>query len=133
MVGMVELMHLVKIYVNVIKRILIIVLMCSSILPQKTYTFTEEEVLELYSSITELQKSDSLNNQIIINLEDQINLYETYIQNDSLIINGLNTQLKLKGELNEIITPKWYENKYLWFGYGVTSVLIPVWVIGQLK
>jgi len=107
--------------------------MCSSILPQKTYTFTEEEVLELYSSITELQKSDSLNNQIIINLEDQINLYETYIQNDSLIINGLNTQLKLKGELNEIITPKWYENKYLWFGYGVTSVLIPVWVIGQLK
>jgi len=126
-------MHLVKIYVNVIKRILIIVLMCSSILPQKTYTFTEEEVLELYSSITELQKSDSLNNQIIINLEDQINLYETYIQNDSLIINGLNTQLKLKGELNEIITPKWYENKYLWFGYGVTSVLIPVWVIGQLK
>jgi hypothetical protein len=116
-----------------LKNILVILLISSIILPQKTYTFTEEEVLELYASITELQHSDSLNNEIIITLEDQLNLYESYIQNDSTIISNLEYQLELKDELIEVITPKWYEHKYLWFGYGISAILIPTWAIGQIK
>ena len=35
---------------------------------QKSYEFTEQEVMELFNSITELEHADSINNNIITNL-----------------------------------------------------------------
>ena len=34
----------------------------------------------------------------------------------------LENQLKLKNDLIKEVTPKWYENKYLWFGYGASII-----------
>ena len=105
----------------------------SLLFPQKTYEFTEEEVKSLYASIQELEYKDSLNTEIIEKLESQIDLYTMYILNDSTIIAEQQIQLTLKDMLIEEIRPRWWENKYLWFGYGAASVIIPIWAIGQLK
>ena len=66
-------------------------------------------------------------------IENQLKNSEVITKNDSLIIIELETQLKLKDDLIKEVTPKWYENKYLWFGYGVSAILIPIWAIGQIK
>ena len=78
---------------------MILLLVFSLIFPQKVYTFTEEEVKSLFSSIKELERQDSLNNELIINLENQLKNSEVITKNDSLIIIELETQLKLKDDL----------------------------------
>ena len=106
--------------VEIFKKLFILSIIFSLIFPQKVYNFTEEEVKSLFSSIKELERQDSLNNDLIINLENQLKNSEMISKNDSLIIIELETQLKLKDDFIKEVTPKWYENKYLWFGYGVS-------------
>ena len=40
---------------------------------------------------------------------------------------------KLEEELMKELKPKWHENKYLWFGMGIVTMIVPIWVIGQIK
>ena len=116
-----------------LQKVISILLIVSLLFPQRKHCFSDDELKGIYNGIQELQYKDSLNIEMQKNLESQIQDYIVSIENDSLIIFKLESQLELKDELIEIITPKWYENKYLWFGYGVATIIIPIWVIGQLK
>ena len=102
---------------------------------QKTYQFTEEQVMELYNSIQELEYSDSLNIEIIKNLEEQVELYKEHVYNDSLLFVKYEENIILLEEQLELykqLQPKWWE-KPAWFGSGVITVLLPVWILGQIK
>ena len=87
----------------------------------------------LYSSIQELENADSINTQIINNLEEQIELYINQTETDSLIIENYKEQLVLQEEMIKEVKPKWYDNKYLWYSYGILSMIVPIWAIGQIK
>ena len=116
-----------------LKNLLSILLIISILLPQKTYEFTEEEVQSLYTSIQELENADSSNQKIIENLNGQIYMY---IHSDSLYqsqIEQYEKQIELQKMMIKEVKPKWYDNKYLWFGYGVLSMILPVWAVGQVK
>ena len=115
-----------------IKPFLVLLVTFSFLFPQKTYTFTEEEVQSLYASIQKLESADSLNQKIIGNLNEQIYMYIQQNETDSQIIDNYIEQLKLKEEFIKEIKPKWHENKYLWFSMGIASMIIPIWGIGQL-
>lgn len=108
-------------------------LICSLLLPQKIYEFTEEEVMELYNTIQELEYADSTNQKIIGNLESQIYMY---IKSDSLFnaqIEDYKKQLQYKDEMINLVKPQWYENKYLWFGLGVFVTAGSVHLAGQIN
>ena len=115
------------------KNLLSILLIISILLPQKTYEFTEEEVQIFYSSIQELEFTDSTNQKIIENLNEQIYMY---IHSDSLYqgqIEQYEKQIELQKVMIKEIKPKWYDNKYIWYTYGVLSMILPVWAVGQVK
>ena len=95
--------------------------------------FSEEDTKILFNSITELEYSDSLNTSIIEELELQIKLYENKAYNDSLIIAYAGREKELYEKLIYINKPKWYEHKYLWFGYGMISIILPTWVLSNVK
>ena len=116
-----------------VKIFFIFLIIFSLLFPQKTYTFTEEEVQSLYTSIQELENSDSLNQKIIENLNSQIYMYIQQSEIDSLIIEDYKKQLEIKDEMIKTIKPKWYDNKYLWYTGGVLSMILPIWVVGQVK
>ena len=116
-----------------LKLFLVLLLTFSFLFPQKTYTFTEEEVKALYSSIQELENADSLNQKIIENLNEQIYMYIQQTEIDSTIIENYIEQLKLKDDLIKEIKPKWYDNKYLWYSMGIASMIVPIWAVGQIK
>jgi len=116
-----------------IKKLISISLIFSIIFSQATYEFTEEEVQSLYQSIQELEYADSTNQKIIENLNEQIYIYIHQTEIDSTIIENYKEQLELKDEMIKNIKPKWYDNKYLWYSYGILSMLVPIWAIGQLK
>ena len=100
---------------------------------QNTYEFTEEEVQNIYNSIHELEHADSINTAIILNLESQIIDYEKLITNNNLMIEDYKQQIILHDEMIELVKPRWYENKYLWFGIGVFFTTSSIHLAGQLN
>ena len=115
---------------NLIKILLFVGMVFSQ---EKTFTFTESEILGFTKQITDLQVKDSLNTKIQINLEGQVENCELIVDKHKLLITELEKQLELKDDLNKEIKPKWHENKYLWFGYGIVAIILPTWVLGNVK
>ncbi len=112
------------------KNLLVVLLIINFIFSQQN-CFSDEEVKNIFSGIKELEYKDSLNVEMQINLERQVKNCEQLIKNNTLIISELEKQLDLKDDLIKELKPKWHENKYLWFGYGVVVILVPIWGIGK--
>ena len=105
-------------------------------------TFTQEEALEMIkqrdvqweSKLGKLQDIDSVKTIQIGQYEDLVKELEDQANLDSLIIVAKGKQieaLKAQNEANEkmagLAKPSWYENKWLYFGYGVAAVTIPTY------
>lgn len=91
------------------------------------YTFTAEEVVIMHNGIRELQIADSLNQEIIENFKNQICIYVSQLEQDSVIIdlqeqkvNELGVQIELYKEK----LPKWYDHKSIWYTFGILTVLV---------
>ena len=125
-------------------RYLIYILLIGSLFSQdviepKTYTFTEEEVLGFTNTIKELELKDSLNVSLVEDLESQLKLFEETSVIDSMLIANKTTQLNLLKDTNKLleqkvklVRPKWYENKWLYFTYGVVLTATSVKLAGQI-
>jgi len=83
-------------------------------------TFTDEEIINLENDFIYLEnKVDSLSYQdslkaiLITTLEDELKL-----TNEELEMT--NEQLELSKKKTKLVKPSWWENKWLYFGYGAT-------------
>ena len=95
--------------------------------------FSEEEVLNITNNIKELQFDVEKYKEIEVNLNSQIYMY---IQQDSLnesLISDYKKQLQWKEEMIDLVKPKWYDNKYLWFFGGIIITSGSVYLAGQIK
>ena len=103
-------------------------------------TFTQEEALEMIKqrdaewkgSVAKLESIDSAKTVQISQYADLVKELEDQANLDSLIIVAKDKQIlaiKAQNEANEkqakLAIPSWYENKWLYFGYGVAAVTIP--------
>ena len=125
-------------------RYLIYILLIGSLFGQdviepKTYTFTEEEVLGFTNTIMELELKDSLNISLVGDLESQLQLFEENSAIDSMLIANKTLQINLLKDTNELleqkvklVQPKWYENKWLYFTFGVVATAGSVKLAGQI-
>jgi hypothetical protein len=103
-------------------KTLIMILLCSFIFTQEVCEGTclsEEETKNLFNNIQELEFN--LEKAKTLNLEYE-NLMKDY-----------ETQLELKNEMIELVKPKWYDNKYLWFFGGILVTSGSVYLAGQIK
>ena len=118
------------------KKILSILLIFSFLFPQEVcegqcYTDEEAQNIELY--ITELEQKSSSDSLIVKNLNEQLQLYIQQTKLDSSIIEDYKKQIEIQEEMIKTIKPKWYDNKYLWYGMGVASMILPIWAVGQVN
>ena len=95
--------------------------------------FSEEEVINMTDNIKELQFNLEKSVQINKNLDSQI---QTYIEQEKLnqsLINDYKKQLEFKEEIIDLVKPKCYDNKYLWFFGGIIITSGSVYLAGQIK
>ena len=105
-------------------------------------TYTEAEALEMIKqrdaewkgSVAKLESIDSAKTVQIGQYEDLVKELEDQANLDSLIIVAKGKQieaLKAQNKANEkmagLAKPSWYENKWLYFGYGAAAVIIPTY------
>ena len=104
------------------KNILSFILLFSIVFTQEPCLGTclsEEETINIFNNIKELEYNDSLNNVIRLNLESQIVDYELLIGTYDSQIEDYKIKLQYKDEMIELVKPQWYENRWLWFGIGI--------------
>ena len=95
--------------------------------------FSEQEVVNITNNIKELEFKLEKTKEIEENLNSQIYMY---IQQDSLnqaLIIDYKKQLQFKEEIIDLVKPKWYDNKYLWFFGGIIITSGSVYLAGQIK
>ena len=121
------------------KCVLIFIISCIFLLSQDEFIYTSEEVLAIDNYIIELEQKDSVNTKIIDNLENHIYMYIQRTSNDSTIINlkdleiqTLNDQIRLHKDLVKEVTPKWDDNKWIWFTLGIVTTSSSIHLAGQL-
>ena len=105
----------------------------------KTYSFTEEQVLGFTNAIKELELKDSLNVSLVDDYEAMVKRLEATAVIDSMLIANKTTQLTLLKDTNKLleqkvklVRPKWYENKWLYFTFGVALTATSVKLAGQI-
>ena len=103
---------------------LLMLLLCSFIFTQEAVPcegtcFSEEETKNLFNNVQELEFNLDKANTLNLEYESLMEDYET--------------QLKLKDDMIKTIKPKWYENKYIWFGLGVVFTSSSVYLAGQIN
>ena len=118
------------------KKLIFIYIFLTTIFCQ---TLTETEVDNLFNHIRTLEISDSLNTLQIHQLKTNLALYEKLKLENELLIqdkDSLNILLKQENELllNRIdeISPKWYDNKWIWFTLGVVCTGSSIHLAGQI-
>ena len=105
-------------------------------------TFTQEEALEMIKQRdaqweSKIEKADLLiaSQKVLITdyeglvkeLEDQANLDSLIIVAKGKQMEALKAQNDANVKMAGLAKPSWYENKWLYFGYGVAAVTIPTY------
>ena len=105
----------------------------------KTFTFPRKEILGFTNEIKRLEVKDSLNTILIsdlekinVKLENNSKTDSTLLSFKDLQIGLLNEEIELYKRKVKLVKPKWYQNKWLYFGYGVLGTSTSVWLTGQL-
>lgn len=107
------------------------------------YCLTEKETVEFATKIKRIQDSIewqrkfiywqadviSEKDKLIEPLKKRIIESDILIQNDQMTINGLKEENKKLQEIIGYLRPKWYDNKWLWFGGGAVVVTTIVMVL----
>ena len=133
-----------KQYIFIYMRYIIYILFVGLLFAQdiqepKTYSFTEEQVLGFTNAIKELELKDSLNVSLVSDYEAMVKRLESTAVIDSMLIANKTTQIDLLKDTNKLleqkvklVRPKWYENKWLYFTFGVALTATSVKLAGQI-
>lgn len=105
----------------------------------KTYTFTEEEVVNMGNKVKELEQTvDNQSEQLGI-YEDLVKKYENQTQIDSMLISFKTQQVNILKDREvlyekqiKLIKPKWYENKWIYFTLGAIATAGSIKLAGEV-
>ena len=119
------------------RKLVFIYILMTTLVAQ--FTLTEEQVNDIFEQVRTLEIRDSLNTIHIQELKNSIVLYKELELETKLLIeskDSLNTLLEQENELlldrMDEISPKWYDNKWIWFTLGVLSTGSSVHLAGQI-
>ena len=123
------------------RRLITFILLLVSVAcyPQDT-CFTQSEIIGIFTNVRKLEQTDSLKSVLIVELEREIQLNESLHAQDSLSImfrdqeiELLNRSVNLHKQLIQIVEPKWYDSKYIWFLLGTGTFIATSYVTLNIR
>jgi hypothetical protein len=112
------------------KLLLIILLSCSFLNSQG---LSDEDIVKLASALKN-QK------ELLAAYEIQIANYKVKVSADSVVINNqdsliadLELQVENYKNYSKNVKPSWYENKWLYYSYGVITVVGNIWLYDKVN
>ena len=105
----------------------------------KTYTFTEEEVVNMGNKVKELEQTVENQSEQLGIYSELMKKYENQTQIDSMLISFKTQQVNILKDREvlyekqiKLVRPKWYENKWLYFTFGVVATSVSVKLAGEI-
>ena len=105
----------------------------------KTYTFTEEEVVNMGNKVKELEQTVENQSEQLGIYSELVKKYENQTQIDSMLISFKTQQVNILKDREvlyekqiKLIKPKWYENKWLYFTFGVIATSASIKLAGEI-
>ena len=96
-------------------------------------SLTDEQILQIKAKVEKIQKENKI-------LTELVSEYEKNAEMDSLLLVKKDEQIKTLQERSDLLEdqvklakPKWFENKYAWYGYGVFTVVGNIWLYDKVK
>lgn len=123
------------------KKLYIILMLCLTFTAKaqkedSTYCFSRSDILLLANKIQLVKDSLRHKTDIIKEQDSLIILYKnrnliskTQLETKQFEVNILQKQNDILSKTIDLLTPKWYENKWLWFGNGVVVTLVTVLLV----
>ncbi len=117
--------------VSMKRLIIILLLICAPIFGQNS--LTDEQILQIQAKVEKIQKENEILSKLVTE-------YQKEVENDSLLLVKKDEQIKILQERSDLLEdqvkltkPKWFENKYAWYGYGVFTVIGNIWLYDKVK
>ena len=105
----------------------------------KTYTYTEEEVVNMGNKVKELEQTVENQSEQLGIYSELMKKYENQTQIDSMLISFKTQQVNILKDREvlyekqiKLIKPKWYENKWLYFTFGVIATSASIKLAGEI-
>ena len=122
------------------KKLILMLTMFGLLFSQdKVYTFTEEEVVNMGNKVKDLQTTVENQTEQLGIYSELIKKFENQTEIDSMLLSFKTQQvdiLKDREVLYEkqikLIKPKWYENKWLYFTFGVIATSTSIKLAGEI-
>ena len=122
------------------KKLIILLALFGFIYSQdKVYTFTEEEVTNMANKVKDLQTQVENQTEQIDVYEELMKKYENQTQIDSMLLSFKTQQVNILKDREvlyekqiKLIKPKWYENKWLYFTFGVIATSTSIKLAGEI-
>ena len=122
------------------KKLILMLTMFGLLFSQdKVYTFTEEEVVNMGNKVKDLQTTVENQTEQLGIYSELIKKFENQTEIDSMLLSFKTQQVNILKDREvlyekqiKLIKPKWYENKWLYFTFGVIATSASIKLAGEI-
>jgi len=122
------------------KKLILMLTMFGLLFSQdKVYTFTEEEVVNMGNKVKDLQTTVENQTEQLGIYGELIKKFENQTEIDSMLLSFKTQQVNILKDREvlyekqiKLIKPKWYENKWLYFTFGVIATSTSIKLAGEI-
>ena len=112
------------------KLLLIILLSCSFLNSQE---LSDEDMVKLATALKQQKELIAAYEVQVINYKEKVIADSVVINNQDSLIMDLELQVENYKKYSKNVKPSWYENKWLYYSYGVLTVVGNIWLYDKVK
>jgi hypothetical protein len=112
------------------KLLLILLVSCSFLNSQE---LTDEQIVKLASALKQQTELIAAYETQISNYKEKVTADSVVISNQGILMVGLEEQVENYKKYSKNVKPAWYENKWLYYSYGVLTVVGNIWLYDKVK
>ena len=113
------------------KKLLLILLVSCSFLSSQG--LSDEDMVKLAAALKQQKELIAAYEVQVANYEEKVAADSVVISNQGILIVGLEEQVENYRKYSKNVKPAWYENKWIYYSYGVLTVVANIWLYDKVK